>query len=127
MPFLTPRSANENLVVFQDYLRAVPIGNSPPVSIRARDLDKNFTQTTVIPDPNLDEDDRTYEVRYEAEGTVLEIRALPKGINNGDLLYWNPAAGGTGQWVVLTAPQSNQLKVLGILNGALQWVDTQDC
>ncbi len=77
-----------------------------------------------------------------------EVEAnLPDGISKGDLLYWDPAAGDEGAWIVLAAPSdegsiiywngdgwsflsppSGQgLKVLTANGGNLAWTDTQDC
>lgn len=53
--------------------------------------------------------------------------ALPDGTNNGDILYWNPAAGDGGAWAVLAAPSGSGLRVLTISGGNLAWTNTQDC
>ncbi len=72
---------------------------------------------------------------------------FPEGSNLGDILYWDPAAGDEGAWIVLAAPSdegsiiywngdgwsflsppSGQgLKVLTANGGNLAWTDTEDC
>jgi hypothetical protein len=52
---------------------------------------------------------------------------LPKGSTKGDILYWDPAAGDGGDWVVLAAPSGSGLKVLTATGGNLAWNDTEDC
>jgi len=52
---------------------------------------------------------------------------LPEGDNKGDLLYWDPAAGEGGTWVVLSAPSGSGLKVLTANGGTLIWTATEDC
>jgi hypothetical protein len=127
MSAIAERSKNDNLVFFVDYLGKRPTGSDSPVTVKARDLDKNFSRTTVIENPDEAEGEKSYTVRYEKEGTVLEIAALPKGTNKGDLLYWNPESGDEGEWVVLSAPSGTSLIVLGFTGGTVAWVDTEDC
>jgi hypothetical protein len=117
---------------FAEYLQENPPKGSaaPPRTVPAKVLDKNFKRVTVIKDPEPDEsNDRTYTVKYTDDGTVLKLRKFPRGVNLGDLAYWNPEGGvdGKGAWVVLEAVQSEELHVLGIKNGELQWVGTDDC
>jgi hypothetical protein len=51
---------------------------------------------------------------------------VPDGENKGDLLYWDTED--TPKWKVLEAPEeSEDLKVLTIRNGQLEWTDTEDC
>lgn len=51
---------------------------------------------------------------------------IPSGENKGDLLYWDTED--TPEWKVLEAPEeSEDLKVLTIRNGQLEWTDTEDC
>jgi hypothetical protein len=72
---------------------------------------------------------------------------FPEGSNLGDILYWDPAAGDGGAWVVLAAPSTegsliywdgsnwqflnppsgNALHVLGIRSRTLVWTATEDC
>jgi hypothetical protein len=120
--------AKPKLHRFRDDLKKKPGpgSNAPPRTIRARDLDKNYEKVTVIkpkqrgPVP--------YEVEYTEHGTMLKnLKQLPNGQSRGDLAYWNPQAGTGGKWVVLRAMQSSTLHVLGIRNGILQWVATEDC
>lgn len=95
-----------------------PGSNAPPRTIRAKNLDDNYRKITLLPgegSPPL------YDVRYTKDGTRI-TRLLPSGSNQGDLLYYNGTT-----WVVLPAVQSSTLHILGIKDGALQWVETQDC
>jgi hypothetical protein len=105
-----------------------PGSDAPPRTIRASDLDGNFQKVTLI--ESEDTDPVPYEVEYTDEGTRLKnLKTLPDGSTEGDLAYWNPDAGqnSTGKWVVLKAVQSSDLHVLGIEDGKLRWVDTEDC
>jgi len=75
MSSIAPRSADDQLVHFSDYLGARPLKNDPPVSIKARDLDRNFTRSTII-EPDLDPP--PYRVKYSDKGTeLLDISGLP--------------------------------------------------
>jgi hypothetical protein len=98
--------------------RPSPGSNAPPRTIRAKDLDENNRKLTLLQGEGLPP---LYEVEYTKDGTRI-TRILPEGGNNGDLLYWN----GT-QWAVFPAVTSTTLHVLGLQNGALQWVATEDC
>jgi hypothetical protein len=53
--------------------------------------------------------------------------SLPSGNNKGDILYWDPSVEENGAWRVLSAPQNNQLRVLTIQSGNLEWIETEDC
>lgn len=117
---------------FADYLQSAPPHGStaPPRTVPAKVLDKNFKKVTLIEEPEGDStNDRTYKVKYTDDGTVLQIKKLPRGTSKSDLLYWNPDGGddGAGGWVVLQAAQGDDLRVLGIKGGELQWVSTTDC
>jgi len=47
---------------------------------------------------------------------------LPEGGTFGDILYWNPAGGESGDWVVLPAPEDDEeLKALTFQNGDIEW------
>jgi hypothetical protein len=77
MASIAARSQNDTLVFFADYLLAKPLGNEPPVSIKAADLDENFARCTIIPP---DEDPPPYGVEYTERGTILtNISGLPEG------------------------------------------------
>jgi hypothetical protein len=75
--------------------------NAPPRSIKADDLDGNFTKTTVIPwDGQLRE--QQYSVQYTKDGTKLLIfPTFP--------------------------PSSTDTWVLGWRDGRLLWLETEDC
>jgi hypothetical protein len=117
---------------FEDYLGQNPPNGStaPPRTVPAKTLDKNFKKVTLIRDPEPDQDnDRSYNLEYKDDGTILKIKKFPRGKNKSDLCYWNPEAGekGKGAWVVLKAVESEDLYVLGLKNSELQWVKTADC
>ena len=92
--------------------------NDYPVSIKAKHLDENWKMTTLLEGEG---DPKLYEVEYTEDGTRI-TRILPKGTNAGDLLYYNG-----DEWVVLAAPEGDDLKVLTIQGGALAWLNTEDC
>jgi hypothetical protein len=52
---------------------------------------------------------------------------LPDGTNKGDIIYWDPNSGEDGEWVVLSAPSSDSLRVLTIKNNTLAWTETEEC
>jgi|GEM_PF-4346071 len=95
--------------------------NDYPIAIKAIHLDENWRRTTLKPPKDTDPAAGLYEVAYDQDGTRI-TRLLPNGANTGDLLYWDGE-----RWVVLEATQSSTLHILGIQDGALQWVETQDC
>lgn len=92
--------------------------NDYPVAIKALHLDENWKMVTLL---ESDQSPKLYELKYTKDGTLL-TRLLPNGSNNGDLLYWNGE-----KWGVFEATQSSTLHILGIKNGSLQWVETQEC
>jgi hypothetical protein len=145
MSELVSQGENDLLVFFQEYLNRRPEGADSPVTIKAKDLDKNYKLATVINEPDKSEKDRSYTVEYTNEGTVLQIEKLPDGQTVGDLLYWNGLAwtllglapenqgdllywdAEEDKWMVLPAVDDATLHILGIKDGVLQWVETQDC
>lgn len=111
-----------DLHLFEKDLRNTPArgSNAPPRTIRAKDLDQNFTKITLV---DSRDDPPTYRVEYTKTGTVIrDLKTLPDGERKGDLIYWDGQA-----WKVLPSVTSASLRVLGIQNGALQWIATQDC
>jgi hypothetical protein len=122
--------AAADLHKFKDDLKAAPGPGSdaPPRTIRADDLDGNFKKVMLIESDDVDP--VPYEIEHTENGTRLKsIKQLPDGGTEGDLAYWNPEAGnnGAGKWVVLKAKQSQELHVLGIIDGKLRWVKTENC
>lgn len=80
MSALVTRGENKLLVFFQEYLGRRPTSKEPPVTIKAKDLDKNYKLATVIEDPNKTDDKKSYSVVYEDCGTYLTgISGLPEG------------------------------------------------
>jgi hypothetical protein len=120
--------AQAELHKFREDLKKTPGPGSdaPPRTLSASDLDGNFKKVMLI--ESDDGDPPPYEVEYTDDGTRLKnLKHLPDGATEGDLAYWNPNAGAAGKWVVLAAKQSRDLHVLGIIDGKLQWVSTEDC
>jgi hypothetical protein len=109
--------------LFEELVKNKPAkgSNDYPVALKAVHLDENWRRTTLKPPKDNDPAQALYEVAYEEDGTYI-TRILPDGANTGDLLYWNGE-----KWVVLEATQSSTLHILGIKDGTLQWVETQDC
>ena len=109
----------------EDARRPVKPGSSaPPVSIRATNLDENFIKVRLIESDQVDP--KPYEVEYSKEGTRLaNIKAAPDGARDGDLLYWKASE---QKWKVFPAVRDkDKLHVLGILDGRLGWIKTEDC
>jgi hypothetical protein len=71
-------------------------------------------------------DPKPYEVEYTQDGTRLaNIKAVPSGEHDGDLLYWKAS---DQKWKVFPAVRDkDKLHVLGILDGRLGWIKTEDC
>ena len=97
--------------------------NDYPVAIKAIHLDENWKRTTLKQPKDVDPADALYEVAYEDDGSYI-TRILPNCIFDGELLYWD---GNEEKWKVLPAARSDTLHILGIKDGTLQWVETQDC
>jgi hypothetical protein len=93
-----------------------------------------FWSPFTIP-PCLPPDGKKYALSFSDEAdpeanpsAFLEWKELlPKGTTKGDILYWDPAEGESGEWVVLSAPSGTGLKVLTANGGNLAWNDTEDC
>jgi hypothetical protein len=106
-----------------------PGSDAPPRTIRASDLDGNFKKVMLIESDDVDP--VPYEVEYTEDGTMLKnLKQLPDGENLGDIAYYDPEAGnnGAGAWRVLRAPeQDSKIYALTIENGALKWLETEDC
>jgi hypothetical protein len=103
--------------------RPAPGVSAPPVGIRAKDLDDNFTKVQVI--ESGETDPKPYEVEYTKEGTRLRnIKTSRDGVNDGDLLYWKAEE---RRWIVFPAVRSNILHVLGLKDGRLGWIATEAC
>lgn len=130
-------SESIELKKFEDYLGENPPKGStaPPRTVPARTLDKNFKKVTVIKDPAADAfNDRQYVCEYKEDGTILKFKPFPVGQLAGDIVYWDPEAKTSlgsrkfnGAWRVLSAVESEELHVLGIRGGRLQWVETEGC
>lgn len=109
--------------LFEELVKNKPAkgSNDYPIAIKAAHLDYNWKKITLRPPAFVDPKEALYEVKYDYDGIRI-TRILPDGANTGDLLYWNGE-----KWVVLEATQSSTLHILGIKDGTLQWVETQDC
>ena len=120
---MNAKDATTQLWLFSELVKNKPAKgtNDYPVAIKAIHLDENWKRTTLRPPKDSDTNAGLYEVAYDEDGTRI-TRILPDGTNVGDLLYWD----GT-KWVVLPAVEDDTLHILGIKDGTLQWVETQDC
>jgi len=101
---------------FVDDLKSRPSGNSnsPPRSIKARDLDDNFAAITVI---EVDGGSRSYAVNYTKDGITLSF--YPD-------LEDNPVTPEAVMEKLTDVPKSGTW-VLGAKDGAMTWLETQDC
>jgi hypothetical protein len=111
---------------FAEDLKQRPLkgSNAPPVGIRAKDLDENFAKVRLIESDKANP--KPYEVVYTKDGTRIEnIRAVPDGEHDGDILFWKDSE---RKWKVFPAVRNrDKLHVLGILDGKLGWIKTEDC
>jgi hypothetical protein len=95
--------------------------NDYPVAIKAIHLDDNWKRSTLaVPNSDIPNSD-LYDIQYDEDGTRI-TRIFQNGENVGDLLYWDGE-----KWTPLAAVSSSTLHILGIKDGVLQWVETQDC
>jgi hypothetical protein len=118
------QDATTGVWLFEELVKHKPAkgSNDYPISIKAVHLDHNWKKITLRPPLDVEPKNALYEVKYDKDGTRI-TRILPNGGEIGDLLYWDG-----DKWIVLEAPtQSSTLQVLGIQNGNLKWVETQDC
>jgi len=92
----------------------------------------------IIPPCPIVPPDKTYALSFtdDAVPTVNPSQfliwkdvGLPKGLNLGDILYWDPNAGenNEGAWVILPPPSGGQLHVLASNGQAPFWNQTVDC
>lgn len=58
----------------------------------------------------------------EEEGGGGGGGGLPDGINENDTLYWDGS-----DWVILSAPSASGTWVLGVVDGAIEWIGTDTC
>jgi hypothetical protein len=72
--------------------------NDYPVSIKAKHLDENWKMTTLLEGEG---DPKLYEVEYTEDGTRI-TRILPESPSSGT-------------------------HVLGVVDGVVKWLPTQDC
>jgi hypothetical protein len=117
------KDATTQLWLFSELVKNKPAKgtNDYPIAIKAIHLDENWKRTTLRPPKDSDTNASLYEVAYDEDGTRI-TRILPDGNVFGDLLYWD----GT-KWIVLPSVQDDTLHILGIKDGKVQWVETQDC
>jgi hypothetical protein len=96
--------------------------NAPPIGIRAKDLDENFNKVTIVESTDIP---KPYNVKYTKDGAMLvNLKTVPDGEIDGDILFWNS---GANKWQVFPAVLSDELRVLGLKNGVLGWIKTEDC
>ncbi len=121
---MNAKDATTQLWLFGELVKNKPAkgSNDYPVAIKAVHLDENYRRSTLVaPDDSVQAGGDLYEVKYDADGTRI-TRIFANGQARGDLLYWNGV-----QWFPFQGIESKTLHVLGIKDGALQWVETQDC
>ena len=113
-------------VSFTEKAKASANGGGYPVQISAADLDRNFTYATT--------DFPKYDDGGNEQPWIVTEIVGPSGHTQRQLVL-NPAApsGGSSFFCVqdgtltwLPAPTSGT-HVLGVVNGALQWIDTEEC
>jgi hypothetical protein len=119
------KDSETDVWLFEELVKNRPAkgSNDYPVAIKASHLDHNWKKTTLKAPKHVEKADALYEVSYDKDGTRI-TRILPNGTNTGDLLYWHKD---TKKWLVLPAVEDDTLHILGIKDGTLQWVETQDC
>lgn len=54
----------------------------------------------------------------------LPAAGVPGGATKNDLLRWDATL---KKWVVIAAPEATGTYVLGVVDGVLTWMDTEDC
>jgi hypothetical protein len=64
----------------------------------------------VVSSPSGSEEE-PYALQYDGSELFWGPVALPKGSTKGDILYWDPAAGEDGAWVILQAPANSQISI----------------
>lgn len=50
------------------------------------------------------------------------LNRVPSGDNDNDMLVWN-----FGSWILLPAPANTGTFVLGVVDGEMQWMSTEEC
>lgn len=103
-------------VAFADKLAAArPInGVGYPFQIKADDLDKNFFAATLIIDEKL--------VEPIASNHPQRRLRISGGTQDGQLAYWNGS-----DYVAFSAPPGGGTYVLGAIDGAIAWIETEEC
>lgn len=100
-----------------------PAAGGYPYSIRGTDLDKNFVYATADFDTQ-----KSFKVLSGIGAGGLPTRKVSllvpvePGTANGQLAIWNGAS-----WIPSAAPPPSGTHVLGALDGALQWIATEEC
>jgi hypothetical protein len=97
-------------------------GGGYPVQLSAADLMRNFVMAALEVDPSLVED-TTGQGGHAAR--KLKIPAVPGG--GADPLQLT-ATGGALSWAPgIPTPPAGGTHVLGAVDGALQWIATEEC
>jgi hypothetical protein len=47
---------------------------------------------------------------------------VPDGVTVNDVLYWNGS-----EWTILSAPSSTGTWVMGVVEGSIEWIETDTC
>jgi hypothetical protein len=115
-------------VQFSEKIKAARPANGAgyPVQISAWDIDEDFYFAT--PElPTTTPDGRVNLLSEDTTTTDGHVQRrfyakLPAGTATNQLLRWD----GT-EWVPFTEPPTSGTYVLGSIDGALTWIDTEEC
>jgi hypothetical protein len=103
---------------------------TPISATQARSIEQRLQQSQPSPEsilPPRPNDSDTYFLAVENTELSWKESSFPNGTNLGDILYWDPSGGESGEWVILTPPSGEQLSVLGSNGGAPYWIPTESC
>jgi hypothetical protein len=87
-----------------------------PYAIKAADLMRNFVFAT------LDMDEPLFQEQVGIGGHSQRRLKIQAGNEPGQILYWDG-----NEYLPLIAPPSSGTHVLGVKDGAIQWIETEDC
>jgi len=89
----------------------------------AKKLPVDFEKKVKQPPPV---DGKGYPYQLSAKDLMRNFTYLlgliPDGSTSNDLLRWNGS-----EWEILTAPAATGTFVLGVVDGSMQWMETEEC
>lgn len=91
-------------------------GRDYPYAIKAKDLMQNFVFAT------LDIEENLYLESTGVGGHRQRKLKIKAGTANNQILFWDGS-----EYVPLVAPPGSGTHVLGVVNGAIQWIETEEC